>query len=1325
MQKRFFAGLLLCVCSFLSAETNLWQNSGFETWNEKNNMPSASAWRWGISKSKEGNEFEFFGRSAKEKHSGKYSLYMKDVNPGNLNNSFHYRFKLDEAKQLGGKILTFAAWVKQIRSSAPRKVGIAIVAFTADKKRVSAADWIDTTEETGWTHLVAKLKVPENTLDLRAILYCANHYHNTGEAYFDDVILTTGTVQKQQSETLKKVAKKSTKNPFFLQIVPAPRAWQLRFRGVKPAALIRSADFVLKKAPTKQPGPLVSILCLTDLLNRRYSLKPVPQGELTFQAKLSANIPLWVNLIGADSKKYSIHFKNGEPDGKGFFVYRKKFTEHPEELKTISIQISRNKIADIPEIRCSDFGLLAPKGIAAAKFAPSPWAEKYIQKYREPAVYTDDGYKRPVIKDGTWFEDGEYKFLLGPWIGRKLNDWRDPVRNNPLKINHIAYTNPPSKLVFDAMGFNSAQLSAAPSFPGQGMYGLGIPDTIQNMEKEFTQLVKGMEGMSLVVDFAFSYDRELEFEDPERRRRVDQRCGTWHSFVPTCPELPDGWKYYRDLMSGGTKILMKDKMNVSVYELFNESVYGCQCSFNIKSFAGKMEKKYGSIERANKTWGTIFTNFDELANSTGLEQYPGLWVEWWNFIANRYGELLIQCKNLVREIDKRPDVFFCDMLAMFQLWNGFMDYRIIADKMDLLAIEGGWRYGFASDSLHSTNGMEDVVFATGTHWYISDYFSALAKGKKPVINNEHYCWRAEYGLRVPSKRTDMATSLWMELMHGSSGNFTYVLNKRSYEYKTMEEAKQSAINPSHRSSVLLNPYNWPPSELVGFKMFRDEMEPYKDKILPFPRTKKPTVAIYHSYVTHAMNLLKRGMDFRARMQRWYSVLLHNQYPVTFVFDNDLINGVPENIEAIIVPCAEYESDEAIAGFRKFIERGGTVIADQESFRYTSHAKKRPNAVLPGVVFANSRKNNSDVVILKTLAKKKVTRYGTLEPADTLTGLGGTDLQIIDRGDFKLVFVAGMLDLVPRKVKMKLLLKDQGEFYLTDIINKRLYRSPSGETWNMKQLRDGFELVLPPQERVVFVLERKRPQNVQNWTPADVQKQFDAEKPAADKLLREFEERKKADKKAKLDARVYRDVNPAKCKPLNIRKAVNMHYRDEKGDDRKGGGFDQGAKDFSNIRPGRVVAAGVPFDLIDSDKNNGKGLIILAGRHRNYFPLEVMGIPVNRKAKALYFLHTMGWGAPKGEKVMSYWISYADGTRLEVPIRSMLEIAPWMSREGVTIVPNAKVAIESSHSEGTFHLQNYRWTNPHPAKVIKSIDIVSTCGGGVPAIAAITLEQTSK
>ena len=39
-----------------------------------------------------------------------------------------------------------------------------------------------------------------------------------------------------------------------------------------------------------------------------------------------------------------------------------------------------------------------------------------------------------------------------------------------------------------------------------------------------------------------------------------------------------------------------------------------------------------------------------------------------------------------------------------------------------------------------------------------------------------------------------------------------------------------------------------------------------------------------------------------------------------------------------------------------------------------------------------------------------------------------------------------------------------------------------------------------------------------------------------------------------------------------------------------------------------------------------------------------------------------------------------------------------------------------------HLQCFAWTNPHPEKAVRSLDIISLKTGAVPAIVAITAEN---
>ena len=182
-----FGGLTGALCG---AEQNLYTNPGFETWNEKDNLPSV-AWRWSLPKDKQ-KAFECFERTDREKHSGKYSLHLKDSDKGPVNHTLAFIIGGKEAKQrkLGGKILHFSAWVKQVSASRARVVGIGLYAVGENKKILTASATVDSSGPTDWGKLQTKLKLPESPTLIFASLWCANGFNNTGEAYFDDIVLS-------------------------------------------------------------------------------------------------------------------------------------------------------------------------------------------------------------------------------------------------------------------------------------------------------------------------------------------------------------------------------------------------------------------------------------------------------------------------------------------------------------------------------------------------------------------------------------------------------------------------------------------------------------------------------------------------------------------------------------------------------------------------------------------------------------------------------------------------------------------------------------------------------------------------------------------------------------------------------------------------------------------------------------------------------------------------------------------------------------------------------------------------------------------------------
>ncbi|WP_294483100.1 hypothetical protein [uncultured Victivallis sp.] len=121
--------------------------------------------------------------------------------------------------------------------------------------------------------------------------------------------------------------------------------------------------------------------------------------------------------------------------------------------------------------------------------------------------------------------------------------------------------------------------------------------------------------------------------------------------------------------------------------------------------------------------------------------------------------------------------------------------------------------------------------------------------------------------------------------------------------------------------------------------------------------------------------------------------------------------------------------------------------------------------------------------------------------------------------------------------------------------------------------------------------------------------------------------------------------------------------------------------------------------------------------------------MNRKFKALYFLHTAGWG---NNSLCGYYrIRYSDGSSVDYPLTGGKNIADWWMPKNL---PEAPVGIRRIGADGHeigFYVA--KWQNPHPDKTIASIDFYAASRNDegevdyinlqspVPALAAITGE----
>lgn len=191
----------------------------------------------------------------------------------------------------------------------------------------------------------------------------------------------------------------------------------------------------------------------------------------------------------------------------------------------------------------------------------------------------------------------------------------------------------------------------------------------------------------------------------------------------------------------------------------------------------------------------------------------------------------------------------------------------------------------------------------------------------------------------------------------------------------------------------------------------------------------------------------------------------------------------------------------------------------------------------------------------------------------------------------------------------------------------------------------------------------------------------------------------------------------------------------------GHGWFNDERNLAHLPVGEQVFEGVRYQIRDFKTSPAPGCIMLATQNcRDQMPDKVEGIPVNKRADALFFLHTWNahgqieWdsrGHPQRPVLFKYVVHYADGQTAEVPVLQGLGVDNWFVKEPKSLsqaavvwsapFPNAKVAGEQAV------VYQFQWNNPRPDVAIQSIDVTydakdkNEFGGAV--VLAITAART--
>jgi hypothetical protein len=195
---------------------------------------------------------------------------------------------------------------------------------------------------------------------------------------------------------------------------------------------------------------------------------------------------------------------------------------------------------------------------------------------------------------------------------------------------------------------------------------------------------------------------------------------------------------------------------------------------------------------------------------------------------------------------------------------------------------------------------------------------------------------------------------------------------------------------------------------------------------------------------------------------------------------------------------------------------------------------------------------------------------------------------------------------------------------------------------------------------------------------------------------------------------------AQTRFLDLSKAANMGPS-ESFDGDTSGVPDADKKDgFSVFPTGSKTLRGVPFQLLDPSRNQGRSFVVLKGSRKPDFP-EAVSIPAGyTKASHLYFLHTCRWGGTgRDVTVAEYNVIYGDGKVEVIPLRVGVELANFFGADDTSA---SFLAWWHRYKKIEMGVSLFPWKNPRPDEPIQSILFKSRSKMPVPILFAVTASE---
>lgn len=855
------------------------------------------------------------------------------------------------------------------------------------------------------------------------------------------------------------------------------------------------------------------------------------------------------------------------------------------------------------------------------------------------------------------------------------------------------------------------------------------------------------------------------FDHPEQYRRtvlselplyVDYTSATWHHgglnakkdktlpaeafthghFMSYDMVHPVGRGLYLEYLQYGARVLRDLGAKPLVYELFNEPGPNANSPAGRQEFARRMQQKYGSVEKLNQACGVKLASFDELVQPLDKTPYPVLALEWLLFTQDVFHELCADGIQAIRHIDPRPEAGFC-VQPTFMRYRGIDIYRL------------NTLMNFVSSSTGGGNALQ------------AHCLRAMADGK-PISDGEMYSGKS---------RTSTRNAFLKQFARGFNASIIFKWDKRSYDWLTHRKDEQGKsvfdVDASIKKALhsaekfpynVLNPWAVQTEALLGIRDAKDDTADVNFLFAPRKRGVPRQVALLYSTPTDNVAEVL-GHTNRKLLDSYSLALEYAHIPQDIVFEQQLSQGRHLRYPVLIVPGVDAVYGHTPEALRQYVAAGGTLLLAQETLERTDMSTMRSNNTFPGLrtgkllldagtaSFSWKGRNYAAALYKDTPVSPEWTTLARIGERPVLSHqrIGKGHVYFLNAtmsAETLSQFLTDFLDTLEIRPVCDLVDLEHGRAAPTIEVNKavrdgftgyllmncglgsqlvrfrpqeqelsfcRIEHADKARPRQLLEQQDGgYALLLKPGHVVVLV--GSTTENLRQRY-GDMPRVSDAEVVSAGRAILTDER-----ERASSGASVFQ-VDANAIRTIDLRAHVNRAFVDTVAGDGKGGWTDQGDNSLHGTQWGIQDCAGVPMEFIRVDQNYYKTCLVLGSKQHPSAPLSAHDIPVQLKAKNLYFLHATAWTG-NGTRAFSYIVHYNDGTSLELPIRDKIEVNDWYWASTKLKAMTAYPGWLNAQKRG---LYIWKWENPQPHKQIRSLDVVSANTNSIPIIVAISAE----